>query len=200
MHGLPKTLVSDNGTQSTSTPDPAIGEKSPAGVLMGRKLRTVHKAMLSKKTRPDEKRGNKKNGFAVNTPVYARGYQLGRQWTAALIKKRHGSMIYDVEVGKDTWVRHHNQFRRRLAEPNSDKRHLSLHSLLDTFNLTHVIPPRSQIIDEVIGSVAYSSNKMETFASPDRSVLEDLRVICQRREMLEEMIIIFPRPQYFFYE
>ncbi|VDL64862.1 unnamed protein product [Hymenolepis diminuta] len=61
----------------------------------------------------------------------------------------HGSMIYDVEVGKDTWVRHHNQLRRRLAEPTSDKRYLSLHSLLDTFNLTHVIPPRSQSIDQV---------------------------------------------------
>ncbi|VUZ52204.1 unnamed protein product [Hymenolepis diminuta] len=59
-------------------------------------------------------------------------------------------MIYDVEVGKDTWVRHHNQLRRRLAELTSDKRYLSLYSLLDTFNLTHVLPPRSQIIDLVM--------------------------------------------------
>ncbi|VUZ56973.1 unnamed protein product, partial [Hymenolepis diminuta] len=42
--------------------------------------------------------GNKKNGFAVNASVYARDYRLGRQWTTAIIKKRHGSMIYDVEV------------------------------------------------------------------------------------------------------
>ncbi|VUZ57565.1 unnamed protein product [Hymenolepis diminuta] len=48
------------------------------------------------------------------------------------------------------------------------------------------------------GFIEYSSNKMETFASPDRSIFEDLRVICLRREMLEEMIIIFPRSQYFF--
>ncbi|VUZ38694.1 unnamed protein product [Hymenolepis diminuta] len=166
-HGLPKTLISDNGTQFTSvdfkefceqrsiehirispyhpqlngqaerfvdtlkrclqkakgertmdevlqnfllgyrsTPHPAIGEKSPAKVLMGRKLRRVHEAMLPKKAQPNEKTGNKKNGFAVNAPVYASYYRLGRQGTAAIIKERHGSMIYDVEVGKDI-VSHH---------------------------------------------------------------------------------------------
>ncbi|KAM3179195.1 hypothetical protein ACTXT7_001049 [Hymenolepis weldensis] len=62
---------------------------------MGRKLRTVHEAMLPKKTLPDRKRERKKNGFAVNKPVYARDYRLVRQWTAAIIIKRHGSMIYD---------------------------------------------------------------------------------------------------------
>ncbi|KAM3184078.1 hypothetical protein ACTXT7_009106 [Hymenolepis weldensis] len=98
----------------------------------------------------DRKRGSKKNGFAVNTQVYARDYRLGRQRTAAIIIKRYGSMLYDVEIGKDTWVRHHNQLRRRLAEPTTDKRYLSLYSLLDTFNLTHVLSPRSQVIDQVM--------------------------------------------------
>ncbi|VUZ49986.1 unnamed protein product, partial [Hymenolepis diminuta] len=144
-HRLPKTLVSDNGTQFTSISHPAIGDKSPAEVLMGRKLGTGHEAMLPKKTRPNEKRGNKKNGFTVNTLVYACDYRLGRQWTVAIVQKRHGSMIYDVEVGKNTCVRHHNQLRRRLAEPTFDRRY----SLLDTFNLTHVLPLRSQIIDQV---------------------------------------------------
>ncbi|VUZ50760.1 unnamed protein product, partial [Hymenolepis diminuta] len=53
------------------------------------------------------------------------------------------------EVGKDTWVRHHNQLRRRLVEPASDKRYISLYSLLDTFNLTHARPPISQVIDQI---------------------------------------------------
>ncbi|VUZ44202.1 unnamed protein product [Hymenolepis diminuta] len=44
---------------------------------------------------------------------------------------------------------HESQLRRRLAESTSDKRYLSLYSLLDTFNLTHFLPPRSQIIDQV---------------------------------------------------
>ncbi|VUZ48502.1 unnamed protein product, partial [Hymenolepis diminuta] len=50
------------------------------------------------------------------------------------------------------------------------------------------------------GSITYSSNKMKTFSSPDRSIFEDLLAICLRRELLEEMITIFLRPQYFFYE
>ncbi|KAM3179929.1 hypothetical protein ACTXT7_017302 [Hymenolepis weldensis] len=117
---------------------------------MGRKLRTVHEAMLPKKTLLDRKREGKKNGVAVNTTVYARDYRLGRQWTAAIITKRQESTIYDVEVGKDTWVRHHNQLQRRLAEPTIDKSYLSLYSLLDTFNFTHILPSRSQVIDQVM--------------------------------------------------
>ncbi|VUZ40398.1 unnamed protein product [Hymenolepis diminuta] len=56
-------------------------------------------------------------------------------------------MICDVEVGKNTWIPHYNQFQRRLAEPTTDKRYLSLYSLLDTFNLTQVLLPISQVID-----------------------------------------------------
>ncbi|KAM3177751.1 hypothetical protein ACTXT7_003908, partial [Hymenolepis weldensis] len=125
-------------------------EKFSAEVSMGRKLKTVREAMMPKKTLPDRNRGSQKNGFAVKTPVYARDYRLGRQRTAVIIKKRHESMNYDVEVGKDTWACHHNQLRRRLAEPTTDRRYLSLYSLLDTFNLTHVLPPRSQVTDQVI--------------------------------------------------
>ncbi|KAM3184666.1 hypothetical protein ACTXT7_007887 [Hymenolepis weldensis] len=65
-------------------------------------------------------KGSQKNGFAVNIPVYAHDYRLGCQWTAAIITKRYGCIICDVEVGKDTWIRHHNQLRRRLAEPTTD--------------------------------------------------------------------------------
>lgn len=53
----------------------------------------------------------------------------------------HGGMIHDDEVGKDIWVRQHNQLRRRLAEPTYDKRHLSFHPLLDTINVIRVPPP-----------------------------------------------------------
>ncbi|VUZ50449.1 unnamed protein product [Hymenolepis diminuta] len=64
--------TSISGTRST--PHPSSGGKSPAEVLMGRKLRTVHEAMPRKKTLPDRWKGSQKNGSAVNTPVYARDY------------------------------------------------------------------------------------------------------------------------------
>ncbi|KAM3172446.1 hypothetical protein ACTXT7_014516 [Hymenolepis weldensis] len=57
----------------------------------------------------------------------------------------HRSMVYGVEVGKNIWVRQHNQLRRRLAELTSVKRYLSLDSLLDTFSLTHVLPPHLRL-------------------------------------------------------
>ncbi|VUZ49858.1 unnamed protein product [Hymenolepis diminuta] len=48
-------------------------------------------------------------------------------------------------------------------------------------------------------SLPYSSNKNKISSSPGRSVLEDLRVICLGREMIEEVIITVPHIQYFFY-
>ncbi|KAM3173400.1 hypothetical protein ACTXT7_012595 [Hymenolepis weldensis] len=59
----------DTNTGYRSTPHPALGEKPPAEVLIGRKLRTVHQAMLPKKTLRDRKRGSKKNGFAVDPQI-----------------------------------------------------------------------------------------------------------------------------------
>ncbi|KAM3172101.1 hypothetical protein ACTXT7_015247, partial [Hymenolepis weldensis] len=50
------------------------------------------------------------------------------------------------------------------------------------------------------GSAPYSTNKMETFSSPGRSILENLRVICLRMEILVERGITFSRSQYFFNE
>ncbi|VUZ44199.1 unnamed protein product [Hymenolepis diminuta] len=59
---------------------------------------------ISRETPSNKRRGSQKNGFAVNKQVYARDYRLGHQWIAAIITKRHGSMIYNVEVGKNTQV------------------------------------------------------------------------------------------------
>ncbi|KAM3185890.1 hypothetical protein ACTXT7_005467 [Hymenolepis weldensis] len=58
-----------------STPHSALGERFPVEVLMGLKLRKAHEAMPPKETLPDRKRGSKKNGFAVNTPIS--GYRSG---------------------------------------------------------------------------------------------------------------------------
>ncbi|VDL19770.1 unnamed protein product [Hymenolepis diminuta] len=76
-------------------------------------------------------------------------------------RKGDGSMIYDVGVGKDTWVRHHNQLRRRLAEPTTDERYLSLYSLLDTFNLTHVLLSRSQITDQAMVRISIRPSRLQ---------------------------------------
>ncbi|VUZ40247.1 unnamed protein product [Hymenolepis diminuta] len=95
-----------------------------------------------------------------NTPVSAVEIQKETEKDTVLQKAAKNPIRQDPVLWPQTetsWTRlhvdfagtHHNQLRRRLVETTSDKRYLSLHSLLDTFNLTHVIPPRSQIIDQV---------------------------------------------------
>ncbi|VUZ47118.1 unnamed protein product [Hymenolepis diminuta] len=59
-------------------------------------------------------------------------------------------MIYDVEVGKNTWIRHCNKPRRRLTGLTINKRYLSLHFLINEFNSVHVFSPRFQITDQVM--------------------------------------------------
>ncbi|KAM3187962.1 hypothetical protein ACTXT7_001284 [Hymenolepis weldensis] len=51
----------------------------------------------------------------------------------------HQFMLVIIEKGKDT-----------PAKPTTDKRYLSLYSLLETFNLTHVLPPRSEVLDQAM--------------------------------------------------
>ncbi|KAM3173407.1 hypothetical protein ACTXT7_012567 [Hymenolepis weldensis] len=94
-------------------------KKFIAEVLMGRKVRTVHEAMLLKKTLPDKWRYSRKSCFAVNTHFYIRDYRLGRQWKAAIITIWHGSVIYDAEVVPMRAVKSKKKPFLLLVDPSS---------------------------------------------------------------------------------
>ncbi|KAM3180874.1 hypothetical protein ACTXT7_015458 [Hymenolepis weldensis] len=74
MNQVTRRLRGPDGTPLSSSE-----EKSPTEVLMGRKVRTVHEAILSTKTLSDRGRSSQRSGFGVNTPNYAGDYRLDRQ-------------------------------------------------------------------------------------------------------------------------
>ena len=110
--------------------------QSPAEALMGRKLRTVHTALmpnyLSRNTP-----AKKITALDVGTRVYVRDNIPGnKRWKDGYILKQIGNVMYDVQVGRDIWIRHLNQIRPSMI-PMNDKndQHLHLDLLLDTFQL-----------------------------------------------------------------
>jgi hypothetical protein len=122
-----------------STPNPQTpNNKTPAEVLMGRKLRNINDALLPKEG--GLKINTKHAGTSelpVNTPVYARDYRPGYgKWAEGTIAARRGKVLYEIIVNGGTWIRHRNQLRPRHVH-NSDENppDLPLDILLDTFDI-----------------------------------------------------------------
>nr|VZH91149.1 unnamed protein product [Spirometra erinaceieuropaei] len=195
QHGLPEVLVSDNGSQFTSslfedfcrqhlrsppyhpqsngqaerfvdtfkrallkargegttdeivqaflysyrtTPNPASpGGVSPAEALMGRKLRTTFHALVPTGAQPAQTSPVSRSKLSIGTPVFARDYRAEfPDWIEATVVAHRGSMLFDVDVGDEIWVRHHNQIRRRHCSNTTGldpAPSLPLDILLDTF-------------------------------------------------------------------
>ena len=50
-----------------------------------------------------------KRGYIAGDPVCARDYRPNHRRIAAIVSKRRGSMVYEVEVGNEKWLRQNNQ-------------------------------------------------------------------------------------------
>nr|VZH99577.1 unnamed protein product [Spirometra erinaceieuropaei] len=98
-----------------TTPNPASpGGVSPAETLMGRKLRTTFHALVPTGAQPAQTSPVSRSKLSIGTPVFVRDYRAGfPDWIEATVVSHRGSMLFDVDVGDDIWVRHHNQIRRR---------------------------------------------------------------------------------------
>ncbi|BHF62224.1 hypothetical protein SprV_0200520500 [Sparganum proliferum] len=121
-----------------TTPNPASpGGVSPAEALMGRKLRTTFHALVPTGAQPAQTSPVSRSKLSIGTPVFVRDYRSGfPDWIEATIVAHRGSMLFDVDVGDDIWVRHHNQIRRRHCSNTTGLESvpsLSLDVLLDTF-------------------------------------------------------------------
>nr|VZI00034.1 unnamed protein product [Spirometra erinaceieuropaei] len=121
-----------------TTPNPAsLGGVSPAEALMGRKLHTTFHALIPPGAQPAQTPPVSRSKLSIRTPVFVHDYRAGfPDWIEATVVSHRGSMLFDVDVGDDIWVRHHNQIRRRHCSNTTgldSAPSLSLDILLDTF-------------------------------------------------------------------
>ncbi|BHF79688.1 hypothetical protein SprV_0702281000 [Sparganum proliferum] len=124
-----------------TTPNPAAhGGFSPAEALMDRKLRSTFHAIFPIGVQPAQTSSVSRSKFSVETPVFVRDYRAGfPDWIEATVVAHRGSMLFDVDVGDDIWVRHYNQIRRRHCSNTTGL--LSMQSLpLDILLGTFAIP------------------------------------------------------------
>lgn len=96
----------------------SLSGKTPAELMMGRKLRTA-----LDKLHPDRQPATSSSvvkGFGVGDSVYARSFVAGPRWKLAEVIKVKGPVSYLVRMANgDVHHRHRNQLRRAwlTAEP-----------------------------------------------------------------------------------
>nr|VZI13561.1 unnamed protein product [Spirometra erinaceieuropaei] len=98
-----------------TTPNPASpGGVSPAEALMGRKLRTTFHALVPTGAQPAQTSPVSRSKLFIATPDFVHDYRADfPDWIEATVVAHSGNMLFDVDVGADIGVRHHNQIRRR---------------------------------------------------------------------------------------
>ncbi|BHF71221.1 hypothetical protein SprV_0401427600 [Sparganum proliferum] len=121
-----------------ATPNPAYpGGVSPAKALIGRKLPTTFHALVPNGIQPAQTSPVSRSKLSIGTPVFVRDYRTGfPDGIEVAIVAHRGSMLFDVDVGDDIWIRHHNQIRWRhfsIKTGLESVSSLSLDILLDTF-------------------------------------------------------------------
>lgn len=160
---LRKFLFAYRTTPNGATPN----HVSPAEALMGRKLRTIHHAMLPR-TEAHQEALPVKHGslFEVGSAVYARDYRGdGGIWKSGHILRKNGNVMFDVAVGNETWSRHKNQLRPRSdSEKCSAESKIPLELLLDTFQIPAAVP----VADTAAHATAEHQNLIDSSLTPRR--------------------------------
>nr|VZI50550.1 unnamed protein product [Spirometra erinaceieuropaei] len=130
-------LVRDEIIGISFTQFQALKSSVEEGRLLTRKLRTKFHALVPTGAQPTQTSPVSRNKLSIGTPVFVRDYRAGfPDWIEATVVSHRGSMLFDVDVGNDIWVRHHNQIRRRHCSNTTGLDSaplLSLDILLDTF-------------------------------------------------------------------
>ncbi|CAH8597133.1 unnamed protein product [Schistosoma guineensis] len=80
--------------------------------------------------------GAQRRLFTVGQKVLVMDYR-GKHptWTAGRILKKKGSVVYEVSVGSEVWVRHADQLKANSIASNKIQYRLPLDVLLDTFEI-----------------------------------------------------------------
>ncbi|KAM7286060.1 uncharacterized protein ISCGN_032945 [Ixodes scapularis] len=91
----------------------SVTGKSPAELMMGRRLRTALDRLHPDRQREPEVQASPTKCFAVGDAVYAKSFNPGPRWKAATVVEVRGPVSYTVQL--DNGERHHrhrNQLRR----------------------------------------------------------------------------------------
>ena len=131
-----------------STPNPNCPDGKSAECLLGRKLRTPLDCMLPRRLSRGNRNAamehqfNLRHGAIVRSfhpgdSVLVRTYNCPSRWTLGSIIRNRGSVLYEVRVGSETWIRHANQLRLGVPSHQVDptQAELQLDILLDSFCL-----------------------------------------------------------------
>ncbi|KAA3670143.1 uncharacterized protein DEA37_0006920 [Paragonimus westermani] len=152
---FPETLVTDNGTQFTSTQFSQFSsaavpnEVSPAEVFLGRRMRTALDAMLPVKRAGQrnikmERQFNqhhraKARELHTGHPVFVLKYHgHGCNWVSGTVTQRRGHVLHELTVHskKETHrITHIRQRDLNICDKPEDISELPLDILLDTFEL-----------------------------------------------------------------
>ena len=79
---------------------------------------TIHADMLPTRHSTSISEIKQKRGYITGDPVCARDYRPNHRRIAAIVSKRRGSMVYEVEVGNEKWLRQNDQDLQGLLKPN----------------------------------------------------------------------------------
>lgn len=99
----------------------SVTGKSPAELMMGRRLRTALDRLHPDRQREPEVQASPTKCFAVGDAVYAKSFNPGPRWKAATVVEVRGPVSYTVQL--DNGERHHrhrNQLRRAWTAPQGD--------------------------------------------------------------------------------
>ncbi|CAI2734266.1 unnamed protein product [Schistosoma spindalis] len=161
---LQQFLISYRITPSSNCQD----GKSPAEIMFGRPIRTLLNVLNPKDKvygLQKNKEGNypKIREFKVGDLVYARDFRPGKpRWIFGCIKKRRGTVLYEVMVENTLIIRHINQLRDRRNVYESPKvKSLPIEVLCDTFNIPPPPPPQVEMEKNELKSDASRKSSRE---------------------------------------
>lgn len=148
-------------------------EKTPAELLMGRKLRTVldkmHPYALQWKNKGDKNTTQKLRSFEIGDLVYFRNYNpIGPKWLQGKVHDCTGPVSYTVQLPNGNIIKRHvDQLRRRIENAEDDQNK----QIVDKPQ-TQSNQPRIPVPAQIIQSPEPES---PSFAhSPDQNVSEGL--------------------------
>lgn len=102
---------------------------------MDRKSRKIHNAQPPMDSAFSGSPSCVKKTFATAREVYVRDHRLNSIWAEGIIRALLGSMLCELNVGGQTWVRYRNHFHLRCAAKWLNPKTAPLDVILDVFDL-----------------------------------------------------------------